>query len=237
MKIEHLAIDGAVVTLEAEADLRMPVTAAGWAIVPSLMRAHPFTISPAGHSKVVERTIRSSMPTITILSDETYSLKEGNLRVAEVRIPTATGRARELTVGAWEGKAGCLTTSLVGSARQPLVEVFDTLRFSENSLGLAIDSPVITQTRIPEVIKEVPGLGLLNIRPAIASELERLPKSHGYEATHGEIFRFSATGESLLFVGLSAVVRVTPLSACTQDSMLAIAQGLRVEWTPRGAAC
>ncbi len=237
MKIEHLAIDGAVVTIEADADLRLPVTAAGWAIVPSLMRAHPFTISPAGHSKVVERTVRSSFPSITLLSNETYSMKDGTLRVAEVRLPTATGRARELTVGAWEGKAGCLTTSLVGATRQPLVEMFDTLRFSEGQLGLAIDSPVITQTRAPEVIKEVPGLGLLNIRPAIASELERLPKARGYEVTHGEIFRFSATGNTLLFVGASAVVRVTPLSACTQEGMLSIAQGLRVEWTPRGAAC
>ena len=51
------------------------------------------------------------------------------------------------------------------------------LHFREHARGLAIDSPVTRQPRVPgEVIKEIPELGVLSVRPAISSELERIPK-------------------------------------------------------------
>jgi hypothetical protein len=232
MRVEHLAIDGAVVAIEAEADLSTKSTATGWAIVPSLMRAYPFTICPAGHSAVVEETVKSSVPAAKILSTEEYSLKGGNLRIAEVELPTATGETRTLTVGAWEGAGGCLTTSLVGSQREQLIEVFDTLRFSERPRGLAIDSPVTPRPREPEVIKEIPKLGVLNIRPAISSTLEQVPKARGRVTDYGELFRIRASSNALMFVGNSAVVKVDPLPNNDPREMLAIAQNLRVEWLP-----
>jgi hypothetical protein len=77
MRIEHLAADGSVVAIEADADLTTQVTATGWAIVPSLMRAHPFAIYPAGHSTTIEETVRSNFPNISIRAIEDYSLKGG----------------------------------------------------------------------------------------------------------------------------------------------------------------
>src|SRR2546427_9454392 len=103
MRVEHLAIDGSVVSIEAEADLTTKATATGWAIVPALMQAHPFTIYPPGHSAVMEQTVRSSVPSLEILFIEEYALKNGNLRVAEVQGPAATGGTNQITVGAWEG--------------------------------------------------------------------------------------------------------------------------------------
>lgn len=76
------------------------------------------------------------------------------LRIIEVTLPTATGGERTLTVGAWEGERGSLTTSLIGSQTERLVEVFDTLAFSERSRGLAIDAPVTARPREPEVTEE-----------------------------------------------------------------------------------
>lgn len=256
MRVEHLAIDGSVVSIEAEADLSTQHSTAGWAIVPSLGRAHPFAIYPAGHSDSVEEMVRSNFPGITIQSVEDYSLKKGRLRVAEVSLPTATNSKRHLMVGAWEGKRGCLTTSLVGSQRDRLVEVFDTLQFRERSKGLAIDSPVTPRPREPEVIKEIPRLGILEIKPAIPSTLDRVPRASGLATESGELFRFRETSNTLLFVANSAVVRIDPLtkgisqetgqSDSGQDDgfdleqeendtqeMLAIAQSLSVEWVPR----
>jgi hypothetical protein len=212
MRVEHLAIDGSVVSIEADADLSTQHSTAGWAIVPSLMRAHPFAIYPAGHSDSVEEMVRSNFPAITIQSVEDYSLKKGRLRVAEVSLPTATKSRRKLMVGAWEGKRGCLTTSLIGSHRHRLIEVFDTLQFRERSKGLVIESPVTPRPREPEVIKEIPRLGILEIKPAIPSTLDRIPRASGFATEAGELFRFRKTSNTLLFVGNSAVVRIDPLT-------------------------
>jgi hypothetical protein len=235
MRVEHLAIDGSVVSFEADADLTTQATATGWVIVPSLMRAHPFTIYPAGHSAVIEEAVRSYFPAFKILSVEEYSLKAGKLRVAEVKLPTATNGIRELSVGAWEGRSGCLSTSLVGLHRARLVEVFDSLQFNERSRGIAIQSPVTPRPREPMVIKEIPELGVLDVRPAIPSTLERIPKARGQMTAHGEFFRVRATSSALMYVTPSAVVRIDPLDKADTRAMLAVAQELRVEWSPRGS--
>ena len=263
MRVEHLAIDGSIVSVEADADVSTQATAAGWAIVPSLMRAHPFVAYPAGHSDSVEKMVRENFPEVSVRWTEDYSLKGGRLRVAEVTLPTATGGKRNVTVGAWEGRRGCLTTSLSGSERDRLVEVFDTLRFSERARGVAIDSPITPRPREPEVIKEIPRLGVLNIRPAIPSALERVPRSKGRVTNSGELFRFTKSSNALLFVSPSAVVRIAPLERASappqptrklnakESSALkaagrddvppeidtreisAIALGLKVEWLPK----
>ena len=260
MRVEHLAIDGSVVSIEADGDLSTQATASGWAVVPSLMRAHPFNTYPSGHSQTVEKIIRSTFKNISIESIEQYSLKGGKLRVATVTMPTATEGKRSLVVGAWEGKKGCLTTSLIGTERDRLVEIFDTLKFSERSRGVVIDSPVTPRPRAPEVIKEIPKLGVLGIRPAIPSTLDRVPKAAGYSTDHGELFRFRETSNTLLFVGESVVARIDAFAQAStgagkspkkgkakqeseasasgspgMEQALAIAQSLRVEWVPRGS--
>lgn len=234
MKVDHTAIDGSTVAIEADADLNTDATATGWAIVPSLMRAHPFTVQPAGHSTVVERHARSSVPGLKLRMVEEVSLKDGQLRIAEVEVPTATSVPRRLTVGAWEGQAGCLTTSLVGHDKFRLVEVFDTLQFGRcGSRGLAIASLVVARPRSPELIKEIPGLGVLSIRPALAAELERVPRASGLMTGRGELFRHRAQSPALVYVSPSAVVRVAPLrDSCGGDDLLRIARSLRIEWIP-----
>jgi hypothetical protein len=231
MRVEHLAIDGSVVSIEAEADLTSKATAAGWAIVPALMQSHPFTLYPPGHSAVMEESARA-IPGIKILSTEEYSLKGGKLRVGEIQLPAATGGEYQLTVGAWEG-AGCLHTSLIGANRSLLVEVFDTVRFSQRGRGLALDSPVLAEPRAPEVIKEVPEIGILRIRPAVPNELERVPKNRGFAADHGELFRLSEASRDLLFVSTSTVVSVKPRERTQTAAFLEAARRIKIEWTPR----
>lgn len=233
MRVVHLSVDGSVVTIEADADLSQRATATGWAIVPSLMRSHPFTIYPSGHSQVVERHA-DSVEGLEITSREEFNVKGSELKVVEVVVPTATKQRRALTLGAWEGKKGCLTTSLVGHERERLVEVFDTLQFSEGNDGIAIDSPVVAQPRILEVFKEIPEMGILAIRPAVASELQRIPKSRGAKACHCEVFRLRKSERTLVLVSDTTVVNVDPLAATKTTSMLSVVESLRIEWSPRG---
>jgi hypothetical protein len=232
MRVKHLAIDGSVVSIDADADISTQATASGWAVVPSLRQAHPFTIYPPGHSAVVEKAVKK-IKAIDVGKPADYSTKGGELRVAEVQIPTATGGIRTLTVGAWEGEKGCLTTSLVGSQSDRLIEIFDTLNFSERSNGLAIDSPVVVRPREPEVVKEVPKVGILGIRPAIPSILERVPRAQGFPTVGGELFRVRAAGDAVMLVTESAVVSIKPTSDVDTQDMMAAVENLRVEWAPR----
>lgn len=236
MKAEHLAIDGSAVTVEADADLTAAASATGWAVVPALLQAHPFSVYPPGYAATAEEAIRANFPHVEVTTTEEFTLKQGKLRVADIRVPTATGGTRELSVGAWEGRSGCLVTSLAGSQRQRLVQVFDTLLFSEQRGGVVIDSPVVARPRAPEVVKEVPGLGILAIRPAIPSELERVPRARGFTADHGELFRVRANGQALLFVGSSTVVSIQPLKDAEARATVDVAKSLRVEWRPRSTA-
>jgi hypothetical protein len=234
MRVKLLAIDGSVVSIDADADLdSTQATATGWAVVPALRQAHPFSIYPPGHTAVVEKAVKK-IKAIDVGKPANYSTKGGQLRVAEVRLPSATGGTRTLTVGAWEGETGCLTTSLVGSQRDRLVEVFDTLNFSERSNGLAIDSPVVARPREPLVAKEVPKVGILSIRPAVPSTLERVPRGRGFPTVGGELFRVRETSNAVMLVTESAVVSIKPVSDDDTESMMAAAEGLRVEWAPRG---
>lgn len=236
MKAEHLAIDGSAVSVEADADLTSGASATGWAVVPALLQAHPFSVYPPGYAASAEEAIRANFSQVEVTTTEEFTLKQGKLRVADVRVPTATGGTRELSVGAWEGRSGCLVTSLAGSQRQRLIQVFDTLLFSDQRNGVVIDSPVVARPRAPEVVKEVPGLGILAIRPAIASELERVPRARGFSADHGELFRVRPNRQALLYVNSSTVVSIEPLTAADSRTTLDIAKGLRVEWRPRPTA-
>ena len=101
--------------------------------------------------------------------------------------------------------------------------------------GLAIDSPITPRPREPEIIKEIPELGVLSINPAIPSTLERIPKARGRVANHGEVFRIREASQALIFVSPSAVVRINPLEKANTREMLAVAQDLRVEWSPEGS--
>lgn len=233
MEAQHVAIDGSLVSIESEVELRGgPVTGAGWAIVPSLMQAHPFTVYPAGHSRVMEEAVRANFPDVELGSEEELSLKGGRLRVGEVAVPRDGGPQR-ITVGAWEGRHGCLTTSLKSDQRRALVEVFDTLQFGDRDRGLSIDSPVVARPRPPELIQEIAGLGVLAVRPAVSTELERIPRSEGRRTRHGELFRIRADSLALLFLGRGAVVRIQPGPDALDEELAETVEGLRVEWAPR----
>jgi hypothetical protein len=181
---------------------------------------------------MIEDTVRKDFPHVQVQKREEYTVKGGTLRVAEIDVPTATKRTRKLTVGGWEGKTACLTTTLVGAQSNRLVEVFDTLRFTESRRGFEVLSPIVPRPRPPEVFKEIPGLGVLAIRPAIAIELERVPRSRGFVTEHGELFRFRRTSNALMYVSRSAIVALTPVGQREGSDLLAAARTLRVEWAP-----
>lgn len=87
--------------------------------------------------------------------------------------------------------------------------------------------------RPPELLQEVRELGVLAIRPAVAVELERIPRAAGHRTRHGELFRVSSDSRALLLLGKSSVVRFQPHADAPLDRLSEVVDGLRVEWTPR----
>ena len=134
-------------------------------------------------------------------------------------------------MGGWESRSGCLSTSLVGWVRDRFVEVFDTLRFTDRGRGITIESQVVAQPREPEVVKEVPGLGLLSVRPAVSAVLQRVPRSTGARTPRGELFRVSADRRELMYVSRTAVVTISPMRDVPSDRLTELAESLGVEWT------
>jgi len=235
MEAQHLAIDGSVVSIRSAAELRPgPVTGTGWAMVPSLMRAHPFTTYPAGHSRTMEKAVRENFPDVELEEEQELSLKGGTLRVGRVTLPRDGGPHR-FAIAAWEGRHGCLTTTLPGDRGGGLPEVFDSLEFRDEPRGLVIESPVVTVPRPPQLMQEVDGLGLLAIRPAISSELEVLPRAEGRRTRHGELFRMRADSRAMLLLGRNATVRIQPREAADEEELSEAIEGLDVEWAPRAS--
>ena len=236
MLVRHLALDGSVVSIEADAaDLSLPVTATGWVVVPALGQAHPFSSHPSGYADTVEATARDS-GIVTFLSEDEYALRDGTLRVVVVETSGARGSDERLAVGAWDDGTWCLTTSLVGMDGAVVAEVFDSVPFSSRQLGVAVDGRVTARPRTPEVVKEIPGIGLASIRPVTSDELRRLPRSRGAAARGGEAFRATADSDALILLTETSVVDVLPLEGGDRDAMTALVGELRVEWAQRPAA-
>ena len=235
MESELLALDGSVVTIRTEADVEPgPATTTAWAVPPSFARAHPFTAYPAGHSREIEAAVRREFRDLDVGGDEELSMKDGSLRVAEVSMPgSADGYA--ITVGAWEGRHGCLVTSLPERRSAELVEIFDSLEFRDEDRGLVIDSPIVARLRPPEVVNDVPGLGIVSVRPAIATELEGVPRESGARTRHGEVFRVRAESRALLFLGRGSIVRIEPGPDVDDERVADTVDGLDVDWQPRQA--
>lgn len=235
MEAKYLAIDGSVVTIEAEAELGDQVTRSGWAVVPSLMQGHPFTVYPSGYSHVMETAVRENIPDIEVQSQDEFSLKGGALRVGVVQVPGNDG-PRQVTVGAWEGRGGCLNTSLSGAKRDQLVEVFDTLQFTDGHQGLAIDSPVLSRPRAPQVIQEVPDVGVLVLRPAVVTELERVPRAQGRVTNGGELFRVRSDSNVMLLLTKTCLAHIQPRPDADMTRVSQVVEAMRVEWAPRATS-
>jgi len=235
MQVRHLAIDGSIVSLEADSfDLSLPVTATGWAVVPVLAQAHPFSTHPSGYASLLEAAARE-VGNIEMQSDDEYALKGGTLRVVTVESQTSVGTTRQLAVGAWDDGKGCLTTSLVSATAERVAAVFDSLEFSSRELGVAIDGRVTARPRAPEVIKEIPGVGVTSIRPVTSDELRRLPRSAGARTAGGEAFRIKVESDAVVVLTETSIVDVMPVEGSDRDEVTAFVGELRIDWASRPA--
>lgn len=235
MRVQHLSIDGSVITLESDrADLSQPVSTTGWVLIPALLRSHPVTVRPPGYRQVIEELARH-VEGVELGDQDEVNIADGSLRAGVVRVPVQGGGARTMTVGYWEGDNASMSTSIPGREIPRMIEIFESLRIQRSRLGTRLGAPVVATPRPPVVVKAVPRIGVLAIRPAVAAVLEQIPRSSGLPTPHGELFRPRAEARGLLLVSASNVVSFTPDRESASDEILDMLGELRVEWTLRAA--
>lgn len=225
----HVALDGSVVTLSADAEMSSPMTAFGFVRPRGMRTPQPLNIFPPGKS---ERLLADAP---TAFADVDYEVlgeadvHGGVLRMARIRRPTATGGSRELTYGIWEGSTGSISTSVRGD-RAAMEDLFGRLRFREVDTGIAVDSPVDESIRPLRCLKQV-GPALVEVRPLTTTVRSSLPRAAGRQVPAGEMYRRTETGRDVLVVTETAAVYVAPTGGT--DEHVDVAADLSVTWGPR----
>jgi len=225
----HAALDGSEVTLSADADMSFPMTAFGFVRPRGMRSPQPLNIFPPGKSDRLLADAPTAFAEVDYELLAEADVNGGVLRLARIRRPTATGGARELTYGIWEGTTGSISTSVRGDGAA-MEDLFGRLRFRQVVRGIAVDSPVDESIRPLRCLKQV-GPALVEIRPLTATVRRSLPRTAGRRVPAGDMYRRTETGRDVLVVTDTAAVYVAPTTST--DEHVDVAAGLSVTWGPR----
>ncbi|MER5704904.1 hypothetical protein ABT023_23570 [Micromonospora sp. NPDC002296] len=150
-------------------------------------RLHEFTAGSIGLADDVARTLGVEK------FDEELTYQGGTLLTARIRsYDPQIQLAEDRLVAVWRGRRHCFFTEMYGAATIDLLGALRTLRVEEHDDGLTLRPTPKTGTEFAEpstVLKEVPGLGLLEIAPLTKQRAGQLPSWRGLQTRAGELFR------------------------------------------------
>ncbi|QKW37736.1 hypothetical protein HUT06_30110 [Actinomadura sp. NAK00032] len=134
--------------------------------------------------------------------EQEFRLQGGRLRVgrAETRDPD-TGQRDPVLAAVWEGRRHAVFTHLYHGRPADAVAFFGTVRLTEHEDGIvAVPRGRARRAEPAEMVKEVPGLGLLEITPLTAGTRRRLPPWRGARVAGGELFQDTVEGQGPYFL-------------------------------------
>ncbi|MDO3703066.1 hypothetical protein Q3W71_15455 [Micromonospora sp. C28SCA-DRY-2] len=167
--------------------------------------------------------------------DEELAYQGGTLLTARVRSHDPQIRLdEERLVAAWRGRRYCFLTQLYGGSTADLLAVLRTLRITEHDDGLTVRPQPRAGSRYAApatVLKQVPGLGLLDMTPLTAERTRQLPSWRGLATGAGELFRDTLSDGKPYFVlaAADAWVTVLPLADTVVDRVPDLVSRLRVQ--------
>lgn len=225
--VTHRAMDGRRFLLTGPLDLSAPFTSVVELTVAG--RLHEFTAGPVGLADDLAAELG-----VTDF-DEELAYQGGILLTARVRSHDPQIRLdEERLVAAWRGHRYCFLTQLYGGSTGSLLAVLRTLRITEYDDGLAVRPQARAGSRYAApatVLKQVPGLGLLDMTPLTAERTRQLPSWRGLSTRAGELFRDTLSDGRPYFV-LAATdtwVTVLPLADTVVDRVPDLVSRLRVQ--------
>ncbi|MEQ4195921.1 MULTISPECIES: hypothetical protein [unclassified Streptomyces] len=224
--VEHRALDGVAYHLAGPLDLTEPATSVVEVAVDG--RLHEFTAGPPGLADAVADSLGISE------FDSELSFRGGTLRTATTS--EYDGQAQQVenpTLVVWQGRRFSLVTRIYRARLADVLALLRPLGIAEHQDGivLAPDSAVGARWARPAtVIKEVPGLGLVEMSRRTREHTAQLPPWEGASVRSGELFRDSLSDGNPFFVlsGPELWATIVPLAGTTAERVPALVGGLEV---------
>ncbi|GLZ13257.1 hypothetical protein Acsp04_34920 [Actinomadura sp. NBRC 104425] len=203
----HRSLDGVRVRLSGRHDLGRPVTSVARIAVAD--RLHEFSAGTRADALAWAADIGVRR------LDQEFRIHGGRLRTGRTAIgDPATGMREPVLAAIWEGRRHAVFTHLYHARPADAVAFFDALRLTEHDDGItavprgrarrpglaAPSGPAAAAVTDAVLVKEVPGLGLLEIAALDARTRRRLPPWRGAPVAGGELFRDTLPGQGPYFL-------------------------------------
>lgn len=233
-RVTHLALDGSRHELAAELDLTRPFTS----VVDLGIGGSRYEFTGGALGLGAEVVAALGLDGF----GEELAYAGGTLLLAHGKVTDRrTGVVNATTVAAWHGVGHCLVTSLYNVTTSDVLGILDAVRIIERPDGIVLTPAPGTVARLlgtALVLKEVPGLGLLEIAGRTKEAVAELPDWAGLGLRSGELFRDTLSNGRPYFVlaAPAAVVTVLPLGDPTTGTVRTLLDSLTVSVTPQPAA-
>lgn len=193
-QVTHRSLDGTRVRLTGSHDLRRPWTSVAKVAVGP--RLHELSSGTREDAHAWADDIGVDRFT------QEFRVQGGRLRVGETttRDPE-TGLRDPVMAVVWEGKHHAVYTHLYHGRPADAVALFQTVKVAEHDDGI-VATPQ-RRAAFPEpadLVKEVPGLGLLEIKALTARTRRVLPPWRGAKVAGGELFQDTVEGQGPYFL-------------------------------------
>ncbi|MFC6884611.1 hypothetical protein [Actinomadura yumaensis] len=134
--------------------------------------------------------------------DQEFRVQGGRLRVGRTASRDAeTGLTDPVLAAVWEGRRHAVFTHLYHGGPADAVAFFGSLRLSEHEDGVvAVPKGRARRPEPAELVKEVPGVGLLEITALNGQTRKRLPSWRGAPVAGGELFQDAVEGQGPYFL-------------------------------------
>ncbi|MEW1795425.1 hypothetical protein [Streptomyces niveus] len=203
--VSHRALDGGTYHLEGDLDLESPCTSAVEVVVGG--RLVEFTAGPVSLGGDVAASLGLESP------ESELTFQKGTLRVFQsVEREPRSGLVERPSLVVWCGRRHALVTRLYGLSVAEVLGLLRAVRIEETEHGLTLQpdrSAGSAFARPATVIKEVPGLGLLELSRRTKEHTAQLPPWKGVRVASGELFRDTLSDGSPFFVLSSTEIWAT----------------------------
>jgi hypothetical protein len=203
--VDHRALDGTTYRLASALDLDLPFTSVAEVAIDG--RLVELTAGPAALGENVAESLG-----VTEFDSE-LSFQGGTLRTAvksEYDAQSKTVEKPMLVV--WQGKRFSLVTRLYRLDVRDVLGMLRTLHIAEHTDGINLTPESAAGSRFARpasVIKEVPGLGLVEMSKVTREHTAQLPPWKGVSVKSGELYRDTLSDGSPFFVLSSPKVWAT----------------------------
>jgi hypothetical protein len=228
--VVHRALDGAAATFQSSLPLDGPFTSV------VNVRMHERLQEFTAGARSLGRAVAADHGIAHF--DETYSFQGGRLSLGEVDIyDPGLKLAATFRLAVWEGERFSIHTHVYDQESNDLIRILRRFTFVEGETGVAIQPKDKGRTPFDDsasILREIPGLGLLEVTGRTAATSVGLPAWRGTRTAGGELFRDTVDNRQDYFVLVSPEMKATIIPDPNSDptTILPHLDELKVRWRP-----